>query len=144
MKRLNRIITTAGASLLLLGSCKKDNNNNNVVHDNLIGSWKAVTDARDSNNNGIIDAGETTPDAMFVNYLWVFKSDGTLSYMEYGTILAGQWSWQLVANNSYLKTTDAGAAGTVIYKHIDNISSTSLTLKDTSGGVTTWVTFQKQ
>lgn len=137
MKRTNGIAILA-CILIAVAACKKENNNDQVK-ENLTGKWKATTNALDDNGNGIMDAGETFPDGIYLTHNLVFTSDGVLTIVN-GTIIAGKKNWELAHGNTYLHTFESTSS---TYYHIDALTSSSFTLKDTTGGHITWITFAK-
>lgn len=141
MKLANIALTGLCITLIVFASCKKHNNPS--VSDNLVGTWKATYTATDTNGNGIMDPNERMVDTADANFRLVFNANGTLALTLFGTPIA-QSSWSLINSNTYLKTVDTGSAGTTTIQHIDNLTSSSLTLKDTTGGTATWTIFAKQ
>lgn len=136
----NRSITFVLAfAAIAFASCNKSNNNNQTK-DNLIGTWTAATNATDNNGNGIMDANETFPDTRYVMYDLAFSADGKLTYLN-NHIVAGIANWELTTDNSYLRIFET--TNSLSY-HIDAITASVLTVKDTSGGRISWVVFNKK
>lgn len=122
---------------LMASACRKDKDNH--VRENLLGKWKATENGRDDNANGKLDDGESFPDIVYVGNDVVFDADGTLTLVN-STSLRGRKTWELLHGDSYLRITEPAYATDY---HIDAITSSSLTLKDTSNGRISWYMFSK-
>lgn len=141
---MNKItIAAIGICIVLaaFASCKKKHNPS--VQDNLLGKWKLNKEAIDTNGNGKMDANEVFTDTSSANYLLIFNADGTITET-YLNVPARQLTWSLENNNTYLKIVDTSSGGKTTHKHIDELTSTSMTWKDTTGGTATWTIFAKQ
>ncbi len=143
MKPTHLILLAAACMIIALDSCKKKSNGN-PTKDNLVGTWNPTTEAKDANGNGVMDGAEVVAAYLYGGHKLAFNADGTVSILAINGGLSGEWTWALEQNNTYLRTADKKTGTNVVYQHMDNITSTAMTLKDTTGGVTTWYIFAKQ
>jgi hypothetical protein len=128
--------------LFAVVSCKKSSSSPSVQSE-IVGTWVASKDAVDLNGNGVMEANEIYADTSFPGATLVFSSSGTFSDVFMGIPLV-TGSWKLVNNNTYLETSDTLYGGSTDYQHIDNLTTTSLTLRDTTGGQTSWTILTKK
>ena len=123
-------------------------NSASSLKDKLRGEWKHVKEVTDANNNGIMDSGDTNKDLAGEDLFIIFNSTGTLIVSYNGTSNAdnpGENTWSLEKDNAWLKIVNkSDSSSSVTWLHIDDISSKRMTLKDTSGGVTTWNVWEKR
>ncbi len=124
--------------ILAIASCKKSTPSAPIY---LIGIWKFTSVANDDNHNGIMDASEVTSilDTVSAHILMTYNEDGTFIQTYYSSIERGTWAYEY--NNTYLKEITHGN----IYQYkIDNLTSSIFTIRDTSGGKTSWTISTKQ
>ena len=124
--------------IIAIASCKKKQS---VT---IVGTWKFSSIGADANGNGAIDAGELTSvtnDTSYNRTTLQFSSNGTLTESESGVVMEnGTWAFE--NNNTYLKIT--GSAGDVAHLKVYSLTSSSLTLFDTTGGGQIWEVLAKQ
>jgi hypothetical protein len=129
--------------LLLLLAVSACNNTSSK----LMGEWRHVKEVSDANRNGTMDAADSAKDLTGEDLFIIFNRDGTLIVSYNGATNAdnpaeNKWS---IEGNDYLKIANkTDSSSSVIYLHIDELTSKKLTLKDTSGGVTTWNVWKKR
>jgi hypothetical protein len=141
MKKSKLVIACICLLFVAFASCKKKHNPS--AQDNIVGKWKITEEATDLNGNGVMDANEIHIDTSLSNIIVTFNANGTaitsLSGLPYYSFL-----WALTNNSTYLKTTDTSSGGAIQFLHIDNLTSSSMTLKDTTGGTVGWEVWTKQ
>ena len=131
----------AGIAVFAFASCKKKNNPS--VSDRLHGTWRPAFNAADANGNGVLDASEKVADSTSTVFKMTFNSNNTLVIYYMDTAI-DQQSWNLQNGDTYIKFLDSAVGASPLYLHIDEITSSSMTLKDTSGGVVSWSIYAKQ
>jgi|GEM_PF-3235748 len=132
----------ATAVLCVPVSCKKSEPSAQSM---LEARWKSEQVGYDKNGNGILDPSERG-NVDSLNEYKLFNSDGT------GDDIGANFGaypipfyWLMSANNQYLAIQDTSTKNnTIVYYHIDSLTSTRLILRDTAGGVATWNVFTKQ
>ncbi len=132
--------------LIAVASCKKSSSGSNSP---IVGKWKITQDATDTNNNGVLDAGEKYTDSS--NSIITFNSNNTgISTESFGTAtLSANFSWALTNNNTALRiiSTDNTVTPAIMdtsYSIVDAITSTTLIVRDTSSSPIQWTIFTKQ
>lgn len=141
-KTLVGIIGTCAIFAAAFTSCKKSKSS--PQHDNVTGNWKKTAYAIDTNNNGVMDANEVLPiDSVSAKLIVVFNGDGSGQIIT-GNVTLNQFAWSLENNNTLLKLIYRDPAGKTTIQHIDNLTSSAMTLKDTSGISAIWDIFNKQ
>ena len=141
MKFRTVLFMGASVAIFAFASCKKKSSAS--VSSNLQGTWRATYDAVDANGNGVLDANEKVTDTTTAKFKMTINSNNTLVIYYMDTAI-DQQSWTLQNGDTYIKFLDTAAGSTPTYQHIDNISSSSMTLKDTTGGIVSWTIYAKQ
>jgi hypothetical protein len=133
-----------GMCLLLAAFLSCNQKSGSSVKDNIVGKWKVVKDATDLNGNGKIDANEEVTDTANADFLLIFDANGSFTITAAG-IQVAEMTWTLENDNTVVRTIDtsSGARDTT-YQHIDNITATNMTLKDSSVVPVKWSVFVKQ
>ena len=140
MKNITAILLILATGLLTFPACKKNHSSSVPVSTEITGKWKLVKYGIDINGNGKMDSYEVVTDTSSV-IVWAFNMDSTCTISNALGVVSS-FNWALKFNNTYVKTTyPMGLNG---WYHIDNISSSSLTLRDTSGGGIVWDILSKQ
>jgi hypothetical protein len=140
MKRNIKLFAGAIAlGLIAFASCKKSSSSAS-----LIGTWKASQDAIDVNMNHKLDANEKYTDTSGQSI--TFSNNGT-GYVSIAGTEIGAFAWSQPSSNTIRTITTDTFGGTTTYDtstvQIAAISSGSLTVLDTSGGVYSWTIFTK-
>ena len=124
-------------------SCKKTTKSS-VQHDDIMGKWRRTRVAIDTNGNKKIDDLELlSPSSYDSTHVLVFNSDGS-GLITSSNVSVGTFSWSLENNNTYLRIDYAGSATGTITQHIDTLSSSAMTLRDTTGVSVVWNLYTKQ
>ncbi len=146
-KQLFGIFGLLSLASIAMFSCSKSSSSTSstATKDNMVGTWIITSTASDNNGNGVKDATEiVTSDTSWAHQLSTFNANGTFADNYYNFAIHG--NWELLNNNTWVKitVTDTGVNyGLTGYSQILSISSTELSIKDTSGGVS-WTTYRKQ
>ena len=92
-----------------------------------------------------MDSYEIIPiDSVTAKSTVIYKADGTGAKM-FGSLVIDEFTWELTENNTILKTVFPNAWGAdTDLQHIDKITSSSMVLKDVSGGSVFWLIYVKQ
>jgi hypothetical protein len=131
MRKTLLAVVVTGVLLITLTSCKK--NNIQTTKDLLIGNWVQKSYVTDVNQNGINDDSIIN---MPSGYYMILKSDG--KGVSYGNGAAGSYfNWSLSNNDKTLNITPHYVA------YINLLDNTTLQLIDTTNGVITWNTLNK-
>jgi DNA-binding beta-propeller fold protein YncE len=127
------------AGMAIFVACKKTSGGAKSM---LEAKWKSEQAGYDANGNKAIDSNELhTTDSL--NEYRLFNSDG--SGAEIGVNFGNYplpFYWALSTDNQYLRITDTSNNATIF--HIDVLTNTQLTLRDTAGGVAVWNVYKKQ
>ena len=131
--------------IIAVASCKKSSSGSASI----VGTWKVTQYAIDVNGNAVLDNSEKITDT--TNNKITFNNNGTGSIfeIEHGDTINLVFNWALENNNAWLRTvTTDTSGGTTSYdtsfSKIDALTSTSLTLRDTSSSPIQWTIFTKQ
>jgi hypothetical protein len=146
MKHLFKTTLLVTAAIIAFASCKKKESSLSTEASNLTsGKWKYTKVTIDLNNNSTRDTGDwVLTDSAWANEYQQFSTNGTSSYYIGGTV-SSTGTWQLVNNNTYLKTDTTGGTKPGYYK-IETLTSSNLVLKDTAvfaNGAVSWLEMAK-
>ena len=151
---INAILAIAVIALFAT-SCIKSSSQS--TSDKLTGKWTINKTATDSNGNGKADANEWQP-MQYVVSGFPISINATLNFMKGGTgkvnISApplfsdsSTFNWTLANKDTYIvmsgDTSSVTSGLTNGSAHIDSLSTNHLILKDTAGGMTTWLSATK-
>ena len=134
-------VAIAGVCVIIIGFCSCKKKHDASPQSNLIGKWKQVMVVADSNGNGVWDVHDAV-DSINTDIVLDFSSGGAGTIFQ-TNISIGTFSWELLTNNTYLKTTYPTSVGSAI-QHIDSLTAKTLVLKDTTGISIMWNVFAKQ
>lgn len=128
---------------MLLVSCSKSTGPS-LQHNEITGKWRKTRSAIDTNGNGKMDPIELlAPDSYDSTHVFVFNSDGS-GQIIYQNLIAGSFSWSLENKNSYLRMSYPGTSAAPTLQHMDTLTTTAMTLKDTTGSRLSWSLYNKQ
>lgn len=134
-----------GAGIVLAVSCRKPQPYE-TIQKKVSGTWRVTQTATDANANGMIDPGETTPDTTGTTLVLNTDGTGSTSYSLLGYSLPVSLTWELTDNNTNIKETltiPVVNTTTVINAHIEELTSTNMTVSSKLATVTTWTYYQK-
>jgi hypothetical protein len=134
MKKLILPVVLIATMMGTATSCKKKNTE--TTKDKLVGTWKETSYMSDDNNNGKMDDVAVTTG---LDDVATFKSDGTGTDLSSGNSTA--FNWGLSSDNSYIILTAVFGS---VSEHIDQLSGSTLVMKDTTAGYISWATYTKQ
>jgi hypothetical protein len=140
MKRnIKLVFGVCAMGLIAIGACKKSSNSSPSTP--VSGKWKLVQDGFDLNSNDTLDANEITADSSSTYYTFNNNGSGSVTGMLGTTSITSPFTWTLLYTNTWLKEV----IGTdTTYYHVDALTATSMTLRDTTGGFVNWTIYTKQ
>jgi hypothetical protein len=143
-KFMKKLMLSAVAVTVFFAACNKSDDNASR-QEMLVGKWNLTEFGADANQNGSIDAGETTATSTIgMTLVTTLNSDGTSSSV--GTFAgmptdttAGKWN--LMDGEQTLRVIEDGDTTDFIIKGLE---SSKMTLLDKDGGpLAQWGVFQK-
>ena len=144
MKIISTFLLGFGVAVIAFTSCKKQDDPpaKSSLSSYIQGTWKATFRATDDNANGVMDASEKVVDSADLGNTFTFNPNSTFVIKQTG-VTVGEEIWTLTNNNTYLKLMDTAAGGVPEFLHIDFLSSSAMTLRDTIGGTAQWIVLEK-
>jgi len=132
---------------MMFSSCSKKDDGPSETRRNLVGNWKITGAGGDMNGNKLIEPDEITPVPESAAFLSTYAADGTGS----GIINTGVFpintttTWELGNEDKTLKVVyTSSSISFTRYYQIVNISTSRLTLADTSGTPWTFTVSARQ
>lgn len=138
---MKKLITSAlllSAAIFTITSCKKKESSLSSEAQKLTtGKWQITKMTADWNGNHMIDSSDFSgTDSIWAFEYYQFNTNGTITATRSGTVF-GTGTWQLLNNNTYLKTDTTGGGKASIEK-IEFTNSDKFTLLDTGDNNYIW------
>jgi len=135
---MKKLLLSAAVLAVIFTGCKKDDDDNGGSRQSMmIGTWTVGQFGYDVNSNGNLETGETAPASpSTVSGTLAFNSNGTVisNLAAFGFPAESDTSqWALVNNDNYIRSISGTDTS---YMEIKSMTSTSMTLRDTSFGGT--------
>ncbi len=123
-------------------SCKKkDEDKKSETYNKVVGSWQSDYEVYDTNNNGIVDSGETMNH--IANESYTFNMDGSGFYKEGSSNYPLKWS--LLNGDTYLYLNEHSllGLGATDSMEITGLNASSMSLKIINQQQTHWLVLKK-
>lgn len=155
MKKTPLLLLAAFAAQLTVTSCGKDEDKTVTPaptptptptnKELLVGTWKVINYADDSNKNKTMDNTEIYPPDSLDEFRFSFNNDGTgVSYERYDTQLdTTKYKWYLNDDKTLILLPDFDPEDTAVF-FVDKVSQSDLVLKDEGSAYYSWIIFKKQ
>ena len=133
----NTIVFTASVLAISATSCGKDDDKavTGFRGDAIPGVWTTDFNAKDINDNKVLDENETAP-IDFATHSYVNDGNGTVVGKINGQQSNYAFKWKLVANDQALLLTTLAGTDSV---YIESITSKSFVVKYMNGDTLRWV-----